>query len=492
MQQYNSLTPELIAELEKITPGRVVVEEKINPDYGRDEMPIYGQRIPSATIDVLSTEEVSGIMKLCYDNNIPVTTRGAGTGLVGGCVPILGGVVICTARMTNILRWDDDQFAVYTQPGVLLQDLKAAALQRGLMYPPDPGQKLGTIGGNVSTNAGGMRAIKYGTTKDYVRGMTVVMPNGEIMKLGKNVIKTSMGYNLTQLITGAEGTLGVITELTMKLIKAPKFEISVMAPFSTLAPALDAVPAIFKSFRPTALEFFEREILILSEEYVGKKVWPREVEGEPVQAYLLLIFDGDSMDEIEPHLERITDFLLEAGAMDVMIADTPNKIQDIWSVRSVFLDAIFESHKLYDENDVVVPIYKIREYVEFFVKEAEQYDFDVCYLGHAGDGNLHIFGVSNTMEEEEFKRQIDLWMWAMYDKAKELDGELTGEHGIGFGKIAFYEDYVGMPVIELQQAIKKTFDPKMILNPGKVVFRSEGVQLPGDNNRPNRGKVDER
>jgi glycolate oxidase len=469
---YKQLTPEIVAALEKVVGAdRVVKGENLNPDYGRDEMPIYGTKMPEVTIDVLTTEEVSEIMKICYANDIPVTTRGAGTGLVGGCVPVHGGVVVCTARMNNILSWDEKQFAVYTQPGVLLQDLKAAAVAKGLMYPPDPGQKLGSIGGNVSTNAGGMRAIKYGTTKDYVRGMTVVLPNGEILKLGANVAKTSMGYNLCQLITGAEGTLGIITELTLKLIKKPNLEISVMAPFDVLDTALEAVPKIFQgSFRPTALEFFEREMLILAEKYVGKEVWPREVDGNPVQAYLLLIFDGDSMEEIEPTLEKITDFLLENGAMDVMVADTPNKINDIWSVRGVFLDAVFESHKLFDENDVVVPIYKIGEFVKFFSKEAEKYDFDIIYLGHAGDGNLHIFGVSNTMEEEEFKRQIHPWMVAMYEKAKEMGGELTGEHGIGFGKVPYFEDYVGELTMELHRGIKQVFDPKLLLNPGKVSY----------------------
>ena len=471
---YSRITPEICALFEEITPGRVVVGEGVNPDYAHDSLPIYGQQLPEVSIDVLSTEEVAALMKICSLHHIPVTTRGAGTGLVGGCVPLFGGLVLCTAKMDKILSFDEEQFGVVTQPGVLLETLKAEALKRGLMYPPDPGQKLATIGGNVSTNAGGMRAIKYGTTKDYVRGLTVVLPSGEVLHLGENVAKTSMGYNLTQLITGSEGTLGIITELKLKLIKAPKLEISVMAPFADLETALQAVPMVFmSSFRPTALEFFERDILILSEEYVGKAVWPREVEGDPVQAYLLLIFDGDEMEEIDPVIEKMAEFLLEAGAMDVMIADTAPRIKDIWAARSAFLDCIIESFRLCDENDVVVPINKIAEFVSFFSDEAAKYDFEVRYLGHAGDGNLHIFGVSNDMEEEEFKRQIHLWMQAMYAKAKALGGELTGEHGIGFGKIPYFEDYVGEPIVELHRAIKRAFDPDLILNPGKVAFRPE-------------------
>ena len=466
---YNQVTPDIIAQLEKIVPGRVVSGDDVNPDYSRDEMPIYGTNMPSVSIEVLTTEEVSGIMKICYANNIPVTTRGAGTGLVGGAVPVLGGVVLSTARMNKIISFDLNQFGVKTQPGILIQDLKAAALEHGLFYPPDPGQKLGTVGGNVSTNAGGMRAVKYGTTKDYVRGMTVVMPDGDIVELGANVAKTSMGYNLPQLIAGSEGTLAIITELKLKLIKAPKFDTTVLAPFKDLDTALKCVPDLHKNFRPTAIEFFERPMLLMAEKYVGKEVFAKEVEGTSVDAYLLLIFDGDSMDEIDPHVERVAEFLLERDALDVFVADTPPKKKEIWDVRGAFLDVIFETHVLFDENDVVVPIDKIAEFVRFFSDEAKKYDFELVHLGHAGDGNLHIFGVSNTMEEEEFKRQIDLWMIAMYDKAKEMGGELTGEHGIGYGKIKYFEDYVGPRTVELHRAIKKVFDPKLILNPGKIV-----------------------
>jgi glycolate oxidase len=466
---YNEVTSEIIAQLEKVAPGRVFLGDDINPDYSKDEMPIYGTRLPSAVVEVLTTEEVSGVMKICHANNIPVTTRGSGTGIVGGAVAIYGGVVLCTSRMTKIIGFDENQFCVMTQPGVLIKDLKEACLERGFFYPPDPGQKLGTIGGNVSTNAGGMRAIKYGTTKDYVRAMTVVMPDGEIVQIGNNVAKTSMGYNIAQLITGAEGTLAIITELKLKMILAPKFDVTILAPFKDLDAALEAVPGLHKNFRATAIEFFERPMLLMAEKYVGKDVFAKEVEGTKVDAYLLLIFDGDSMDEIDRNVERVAEFLLENGALDVMVADTPASKKEIWDVRGVFLDVIFETHELFDENDVVVPIDKIAEFVRFFTAEAEKYDFDLVHLGHAGDGNLHIFGTSNTMEREEFKRQIDLWMVAMYDRAKEMGGDLSGEHGVGYGKIKYFEDFVEPRVIDLHRQLKKVFDPKLILNPGKIV-----------------------
>ena len=469
MPNYNSVTPEIIAQLEQVVPGRVVVGADVNPDYSRDEMPIYGTRMPEVSIDVLTTEEVAGIVKICYENNIPVTTRGAGTGLAGGCTPICGGVVICTMRMNKILSYDLENFAVTVQPGVLLQQLADDALQHGCMYPPDPGEKMATLGGNVSTNAGGMRAVKYGCTRDYVRAMTVVLPTGEITHFGSTVSKTSSGYSLTNLMIGSEGTLGIITELTLKLIPAPKATISLMAPFEDLDACISTVPKVFMNhFKPQALEFFEREILISSEEYLGKQVFPRQIEGTDVGAYLLMTFDGDSDDELDPLVERAAEMLLEEGAMDVLVADTAPKLKDTWAARSSFLEGIEEQTKLLDECDVVVPVNKIADYVRYVNETGDKFDFTVKYFGHAGDGNLHIYTCSNDMELDEFKKQVDAFMTSIYKKAMELGGQISGEHGIGMGKVKYLAEAVGPVNMQLMQGIKKVFDPKMILNPGKV------------------------
>ncbi len=469
MSSYNSVTPEIIAQLEQVAPGHVVVGADVNPDYSRDEMPIYGTRMPEVSIDVQSTEEVAGIMKICYENNIPVTTRGAGTGLAGGCTPICGGVVLCTMRMNKILSYDLENFAVTVQPGVLLQQLADDALQHGCMYPPDPGEKMATLGGNVSTNAGGMRAVKYGCTRDYVRALTVVLPTGEITHFGSTVSKTSSGYSLTNLMVGSEGTLGIITEMTLKLIPAPKATISLMAPFEDLDACISTVPKVFMNhFKPQALEFFEKEILISSEEYLGKQVFPRVIEGTDVGAYLLMTFDGDSEDELDPIVERAAEMLLEEGALDVLVADTAPKLKDTWAARSSFLEGIEEQTKLLDECDVVVPVNKIADYVRYVNEVGESYDFEVKYFGHAGDGNLHIYTCSNDMEQEEFLKQVDTFMSSIYKKAMELGGQISGEHGIGMGKVKYLAEAVGPVNMQLMQGIKKVFDPKMILNPGKV------------------------
>ena len=471
MTQYGPVTAEVIAELEQVVPGRVVVGEDVNPDYSRDEMPIYGTRMPEVSIDVLTTEEVAGIMKVCYEHDIPVTTRGAGTGLVGGCTPICGGVVICTTKMNKILSYDLENFAVTVQPGVLLQDLANDALAHGCMYPPDPGEKLATLGGNVATNASGMRGVKYGATRDYVKAMTVVLPNGEITRFGATVSKTSSGYSLLNLMIGSEGTLGIITEMTLKLIPAPKATVSLIVPFEDLSACISTVPKFkMNHFDPQAIEFFEKEILVTSEEYLGKQVFPRKVEGTEVGAYLLLTFDGDSQDELDNIVEQVAELLLEEGALDVLVADTPPKMKDAWAARSSFLEGIEEQTKLLDECDVVVPVTKIPDYVMFADELARNYDFRLQYFGHAGDGNLHIYTCSNDMDREEFLRQVDDFMGKLYAKTMELGGQISGEHGIGMGKVRYLAQAVGETNMELMRGIKKVFDPKLILNPGKVCY----------------------
>ena len=471
MATYNPVTPEIIAQLEQVVPGRVVVGGDVNPDYARDEMPIYGVKMPEVSIDVLTTEEVAGIVKICYDNNIPVTTRGAGTGLVGGCTPVCGGVVLCTMRMNKILSYDLENFAVTVQPGVLLQQLADDALTHGCLYPPDPGEKMATLGGNVATNAGGMRAVKYGATRDYVRAMTVVLPTGEITHFGSTVSKTSSGYSLTNLMVGSEGTLGIITELTLKLIPAPKATVSLIVPFEDLSACISTVPKFkMNHFDPQAIEFFEKEILVTSEEYLGKQVFPRKVEGTEVGAYLLITFDGDSQDEMDDLVERAAEMLLEEGALDVLVADTPPKLKDAWAARSSFLEGIEEQTKLLDECDVVVPVTKIPDYVIFADELAKNYDFRLQYFGHAGDGNLHIYTCSNDMEKDEFLRQVDDFMSKLYAKTMELGGQISGEHGIGMGKVKYLAQAVGETNMELMRGIKKVFDPKLILNPGKVCY----------------------
>lgn len=471
---YNKVTPELVEQFEAIAPGKVITGDSINPDYAKDEMPIYGTGAPEVLIEATSTEAVSSIVKLCYEHSIPVVPRGAGTGLTGAGVAHQGGVMIDMTKMNRILEYDMENFVVRVQPGVLLNDLAEDAQKRGLLYAPDPGEKFATLGGNVATNAGGMRAVKYGATRDYVRAMTVVLPTGEVVKLGATVSKTSTGYSLINMLIGSEGTLGIITELTLKLLAKPAADISLIIPYENLEECIATVPLFFLNhLQPQALEFMEREIVLSSERYLGRSIFPQEHEGVEIGAYLLVTFDGDSAEALESVVEKAAEVVLEAGAIDVLIADTPAKKKDAWAARSSFLEAIEAETKLLDECDVVVPVNQIAKYLTYVNGVGEKYDFAVKSFGHAGDGNLHIYTCSNDMEEDEFKRQVDEFMWDIYRKAQEVGGLLSGEHGIGYGKMTYLSELSGPVSMRLMEGIKEVFDPKMIMNPGKVCYSLE-------------------
>ncbi len=470
MAKYNKLTPEVAGKLLAVVGAqRFSCGENVSEDYSHDEMPIYGKYMPEAVCLAESTEEVSAIMRICSDNRIPVTVRGAGTGLVGGCVPVCGGVVLCTARMNRILSYDMNNLVVHTQPGVLLQDLAADALEHGLMYPPDPGEKTSTVGGNVSTNAGGMRAVKYGVTRDYVLAMTVVLPSGEIMKLGKTVCKTSSGYSLLHLMIGSEGTLGIITELTLKLIPKPDMDVSLILPFADIAAAIASVPAIkLANLEAQSIEFMERDIVDSSARFTGNAVFPTVVDGKEVGAYILVTFVGSSDDELMMKMERLSDMMDSLGAFDILVVDTPSLKKDVWAARSAFLTVIEAETKLVDEMDVVVPVDRIAEFLCYAHDVGQEEGIRLRSFGHAGDGNLHIYCCSNDLDAEEFKRRVKRIMDKCYAKCTEFEGQVSGEHSIGHAKKEYLRASVGDTAYGLMGAIKKVFDPEDILNPGKV------------------------
>ena len=472
MAEYNKLTPEIIEQLKAAAPGHIVTEE-INPDYARDEMPIYGKYMPDAAVDVESTEEVSEIMKICSANRIPVTCRGAGTGLVGGCVPLAGGLVLCTRRMNKILEYDMDNLVVRIQPGVLLKDLAADALTHGLMYPPDPGEKTATVGGNISTNAGGMRAVKYGVTRDYVLALTVVLADGRIIELGKSVCKTSSGYSLLHLMIGSEGTLGIITEMTMKLIPNPICDIACLVLFRDVESCIHFVPKIkMANLDPQSIEFMDADIVTSSAAFTGNPIFPETVNNEDVGASVLVTFVGSDEDELDQKLIRLGKIAEEAGALDVLVVATTSTKKAAWSARSSFLTAIEADTRLIDEMDVVVPVDKIPAFLIYIRKLGEEGGIRIRNFGHAGDGNLHIYCCSNELEEEEFKRRVKVIMDKAYTKCADLEGQVSGEHSIGHAKMVYLKESVGEDVFQLMGEIKKVFDPNYILNPGKVCDES--------------------
>ena len=475
MAHYNTLRPEDAEALKQLVgPGCFYAGDSVKEDFSHDEMPIYGKHRPEAVLQPVSTEEVAAVMRYCAAHTIPVTVRGAGTGLVGGCVPLCGGIVLSMEKMNRILSYDLNNLVVHTQPGVRLCDLAADALAHGLMYPPDPGEKTATVGGNVSTNAGGMRAVKYGVTRDYVLAMTVVLPSGEILKLGKTVCKTSSGYSLLHLMIGAEGTLGIITELTLKLIPKPLRDVSLILPFENIARAIASVPAIkLANLDPQSIEFMERDIVDSSAAFTGTPVFPTVVNGKEAGAYILVTLVGDSEAELSDKMDRLGAVAETAGAYDTLVVWTDNLKKDVWAARSAFLTVIEAETRLLDEMDVVVPVDKIAPFLVYTHEEARRQGVRVRSFGHAGDGNLHIYCCSNDLEEDEFKRRVRRLMDACYAKCAEFEGQVSGEHSIGHAKKRYLRESAGETAYALMGAIKRVFDPEGILNPGKVCHEVE-------------------
>ena len=442
---------------------RVLFGDKINEEYSHDELGAVSQ-IPDVVVKALCTSEVSAIMKYANDNLIPVTPRGAGTGLVGAAVPVNGGIVLDISGMNKILELDEENLTVMVEPGVLLMELGEFATEHDFLYPPDPGEKTATIGGNISTNAGGMRAVKYGVTRDYVRGLEVVLPDGKVINVGGKIVKNSSGYSLKDLFVGSEGTLGIITKAILKLLPLPKKTISLLVPFKSLKQAMDTVPMIIKSKSiPTAIEFMQREVIEAAEKYLGC-----QFPDSSANSYLLLKFDGNTKAEIESDYEAVANICLEQGATDVLIMDTEERADTVWKARGAFLEAIKNSTTEMDEVDVVVPRNKVNEMVEYTENVQQMAGIRIKYFGHAGDGNLHIYILRDELSESEWHDKLNHAMELLYEKAKELSGMVSGEHGIGYVKRPYLDDYLNDGSLEVMKAIKLAVDPKNILNPGKV------------------------
>lgn len=442
---------------------RVFTDEKINEDFSHDEMGGISRK-PDVLVDVLTTEEVSKIMKYAYDNRIPVVARGSGTGLVGASVPVYGGIMINMSKMNRILEIDEENLTLTLEPGVLLMEISDFVEEHDLFYPPDPGEKSATIAGNINTNAGGMRAVKYGVTRDYVRGLEVVLPNGEILQVGGKVVKNSSGYSIKDLICGSEGTLGIVTKAILKLLPLPKKAISLLIPFPSLDMAISTVPEIVKSkAAPTAIEFMQREVILAAEEYLGKKFPDNSSD-----AYLLLTFDGNSKEEIEKAYEKVADICLKEGASDVFIVDTDERKDSVWSARGAFLEAVKASTTDMDECDVVVPRNKIAEFIKYTDELQRKFHIRIRSFGHAGDGNLHVYVLKDELTEEAWKKKLADVFEAMYSKSRELSGLVSGEHGIGFAKKVYMLEQYSQEYVDLMKNIKLAFDSRNILNPGKI------------------------
>ena len=465
MNAFNRVTEADLDYFRALLPGRVFSGEEISTDYDHDEMTEYGHFMPEAVLQALSTEDVSRVLQYCNEHLIPVTPRGAGTGLCGGCVAIHGGVVLSTEKMKKVLEVDTRNMTATAEPGVLLMEFPKALEGTGLFYPPDPGEKTATMGGNAMTNAGGMRAVRYGVTRDYVLGMEVVLADGAVIQLGGKTVKTSSGYSLIDLMIGSEGTLGFLTKLTVKLVPEPKVNLSLLMPFDDLDACIGAVPQVLScGCDPTAVEFMEREVISCAETYLGK-----QFPDMSANAYLLVRLDGPSAGALQPAVDTLTDLALSIGAKDVLLADTDERKESIWNARGAFLEAIKGSTSTMDECDVVVPRDVIPAFVNRMVEIGRRAGVRIRSFGHAGDGNLHIYVCRDDLPEAEWKQKVSQVMNELYGAAREMRGEVSGEHGIGHAKKAFLRQSVGDTQMRLMAGIKAAFDPKGILNPGKIV-----------------------
>lgn len=449
----------------------VVGEDKIFSNqnelfaYSFDATPIV-QSMPDVVIMPETTEQVSQILQIANQHHIPVTPRGSGTNLAGGTIPVVGGIVLNMTRFNKILEIDESNLTVTVGPGVITADLHKAVEVRGLFYPPDPGSmRISTIGGNVAQCAGGMRGLKYGVTKDYVMGLEYVLPTGEILRSGGKNYKDVAGYDLTRLLVGSEGTLAVITELTLKLIPHPETKKTLVVYCTHMIDAARIVEnTIAERIIPATMEFLDQPTMKAVDDF-AKLGLPRDV------AAMLLIEQDGSATGVERDIERIAEIAHREGAVHVQVAATPEEGQKLLAARRSALAALSRLRPTTILEDATVPRSRLAEMVEAIQRISDKHRVQICTFGHAGDGNLHPTCMTDERDAEEIER-VEAAFAEIFAVALELGGTITGEHGVGMAKIKYLPGRVGEGGIALMQGIKQAFDPNGILNPGKVIAQS--------------------
>ncbi len=412
----------------------------------------------AALVFPVSTEEVSGVMRFAHENGIPVTPRGAGTNLVGSTVPHGNGIILDLSLMNHVLEIDENTLTAVIEPGVFLQDFQRLVEERGLFYPPDPGEKASTIGGNISTNAGGMRAVKYGVTRDYVRGLELVLADGKVITVGSKNVKDASGLSLKNLIIGSEGTLAVITKCILKLIPKPERSLSAVIPFPDLNTGISAVLSIIRAnVNPTAIEFAERSVISLGEDYTGLK-FPCPEAG----AYIIVTLDGRES-EVSGNAELLREAAVKAGALDFITLDDPETAANIWKVRGCLVKAV-EAVSEQEPVDLVVPIDKTADFIRRVHEVEEKSGMQMVAFGHAGDGNVHLCMVRGNRDDQQWEHDLRQNMTEVYNYAYSLGGLTSGEHGIGVAKRPYYLSSVSPDNLAVMRAIKSAMDDKHILN----------------------------
>ncbi len=460
------ITTALFETLKQIVGAQYILADEENlRHYGHDETEklLY---LPEVIVKPATTEEVAAIMTLCNQHLLPVTPRGGGTGLSGGALPHLGGVLLSTERLNKIITIDERNLQVITEPGVITEVLQNAVKEKGLFYPPDPSSKGSCfIGGNIAENSGGPKAVKYGVVKDYVLNLEVVLPSGDVIWTGANVLKNSTGYNLTQLMVGSEGTLGIVTKIVLKLIPLPKYDLLMLVPFVDLEKASEAVSAIFRAgFTPSALELMEIDAI----QIVSKMVDSNAVPVTPdIAAHLIIEVDGNNMDVLMREMEQIAELMMTYDGGEVFFADDAQQKAELWKLRRRVAEAV-KTVGYTIEEDTVVPRAELPALIRGVKALGKKHDFHAVCYGHAGDGNLHVrinkTGIPNSYGNEEMTNILR----ALFDLVHSLGGTISGEHGIGLIQKKYMDIVFKEANLDIMRGIKKVFDPNNILNAGKI------------------------
>ena len=463
-RKYGRVTRQTIEELATIVGRNNISTDKSEMEgYSYDEMPLAKRYFPQVVVKPRDAGAVAKLLALANEKGIPVTPRGAGTGLSGGSIPVYGGILISLERMNRVLEIDRENFVAIVEPGVTLSDLINEVEQQGLYYPMYPGEMTATIGGNVATNAGGMNAVKYGVTRHNVLGLEAVIANGVTIKTGGEFVKSSTGYDLTQLIAGSEGTLAIITKVILKLTTKPKKREVLFAPFTNLQNAIEAVPEILRlKMTPIGIEFMERSIIEIVEKYLD-----REIPYHQYDAFLMIIMEGESEDEIYDYFSDVEEICKKHGAIEALVPGSERAKRRLLDAREKFYHAI-KRYAPMELVDVVVPRSKIAKFVRRVKEISEEHGIPVIAYGHAGDGNVHLHPVCVNMSREEWDKRLPQILSDIYHAGVSFGGAISGEHGIGLDKKAYLPIQMDETLLNIMKNIKKAFDPNNILNPGKI------------------------
>lgn len=462
-----TVTQHHIQELKNLIGENYVFDgEEILKKYGSDHTEDLSFP-PAVLVKPKTTQEVSLVMKFAFENSIPVTPIGALTGLSGGALSVMKGIGLSTEHLNNIIEIDEKNLQVTVEPAVITQVLQNAVQEKGLFYAPDPASR-GTcsIGGNLAENSGGPRAVKYGVTKDFVLNLEVVLPDGNIIWTGANTLKNSTGYNITQLMIGSEGTLGIITKAVLKLLPYPKENLLLLVPFFSAEKACEAVSAIFRAgITPSAMEFMEKDAILWTLKFVDNP--PNIVIKDEHQAHLLIEVDGNDINTLYSDCEKISAVLEQFECDEILFADSQAQKDALWFLRRRVGEAV-KANSVYKEEDTVVPRFELANLLSGVKKIGKKYGFQsVCY-GHAGDGNLHINIIKGDLSDSVWNEQLPLGIREIFELTVSLGGTLSGEHGIGYVQKHYMDIAFTSVELELMKNIKNVFDPKGIMNPGKI------------------------